>query len=283
MAEDVVEHSIAVPRAEPDSLVEPLRPREHPRVYRWRFGLAYLVLAVLGGAGVGLAVMLLDRPEDAREVAWSDWKPVGRETSYARQIAEFISPRYRGTDGNQLVPVVGAGPPTVAGLPVEAIVIRHEPPVARGRSEFEVHGAGNTVAYTLCGSGVLCSSETQTSPEELLLLRRQGLELALYTLKYVEEAEAVVVLLPTDIAGTPDDRSDDRRPALYFRKSQFGRELDRPLRATLPAAASDSDQAQAADAVAVGRLTNANFFDARPDRLQNDAAYLDLTPTNARP
>jgi hypothetical protein len=283
VAEDVVEHSIAAPRAEPESIVEPVRPREHPSVHRWRFGLAYLALAVLAGAGIGIAVMVLDRPEKAEPAAWSEWRPVGRANSYARQIAESVSPDYRTSAGTQLAAVI-AGPPTAGGLPVQAVVIRHDPPIASAPPQYEIYAAENTVAYTMCGGAALCSLDGEVTTEQLYLMRRQALELSLYTFKYVADAESTVVLLPPDLAGTPEDRSDDQLTGLYFKKNDFTRELNRPLRTTLPgttvAAGGESSNA---DFDAVERLTRANIFEFRFDRLQNDAAVLMLTPLNARP
>jgi hypothetical protein len=284
VAEDVVHQSVAVPHADPAPLLRPGSVRaEDPRVYRWRFGIAYIVLAVLAGAGIGAAVMVLDRPEEAAPPAWSEWRPVGRTTSYARQIAESVSPDYRTSGGAQLAAVI-AGPPTAGGLPVQAVVIRHDPPIASAPAQYEIYAAENTVAYTMCGGAALCSLDGDVTADELYLLRRQALELSLYTFKYVADAEATVVLLPPDIAGTPEDRSDDQLTGLYFKKKDFARELARPLRTTLPGTtAAAGGESSNADLDAVERLTRANIFEFRFDRLQNDAAVLMLTPLNARP
>jgi hypothetical protein len=283
VADDVVEHSVAVPRAEPEPLIKP-RPAETPTVHRWRFAVAYLALALVAGTGIGAAMLLLQRPEEAQPPAWSDWRPVGRTTSYGAQIAEFVSAGYRGADGEPLTAAI-AGPLTAAGLPVQAILIRHDPPIASGRREYELYGADTTVTYQLCGRPPLCSLEGGTMTEQqLLVLRRQALEFALYTFKYVAGADAALVLLPPDLAGTPEDRNDDRLTAVYFRKQELAPELARPLRATLPATGQPPSAARdEADAAAVARLTRRNIFDYQFDRLQNDAALLVLTPENARP
>ena len=140
MAEDVVEHSIAAPRAEPDSIVEPIRPREHPRVYRWRFGIAYFVLAVLAGVGVGIAVMIVERPDEAAAPAWSEWQPVGRETSYPDQIAEYVGQGYRLQSGSPLAAVI-ASPPQVntdANVAVQAVVIQNQSALPSADPDVEI-------------------------------------------------------------------------------------------------------------------------------------------------
>src|SRR5205823_2550110 len=57
---------------------------------------------------------------------------------------------------------------------------------------------GNTIAYNLCGiGGKNCAIGVGTpSTNRLLLLRREALELALYTFKYISSANNVVAILP---------------------------------------------------------------------------------------
>jgi len=57
---------------------------------------------------------------------------------------------------------------------------------------------GNTVAYNLCGiGGKNCSIGTGApSTDRLLLLRREALELALYTFKYLGGTDNVLAVLP---------------------------------------------------------------------------------------
>ena len=69
--------------------VDAPRRTSEPRPFRYRFGLAYLVLAVVAGLGVGAAIILIDR-EPAPHTTWSTWKPAGREGSYPSQIADFV-------------------------------------------------------------------------------------------------------------------------------------------------------------------------------------------------
>ena len=58
--------------------------------------------------------------------------------------------------------------------------------------------SGNTIAYNLCGiGGKNCAIGIGTpSSARLLLLRREALELALYTFKYVHGVQNVVAILP---------------------------------------------------------------------------------------
>jgi hypothetical protein len=282
VAEDVVEHTVVAPRAEPEALVEPRRPREHSRFYRWRFSLAYLALAAVAGVGVGVAIMIYQRPADVEEAAWSTWRPTGRETSYADQVADFVARRYRSESGNQLVGVL-AGPPVVENLPVQAVAIENRSAVPNARPEIEIFQTGDSVMYTLCGLGEQCSiREGEASEERMQLLRRQALELSLYTFKYVEDANSTIVLLPPNL-GDPEDPQDDTAAALFLRKQDFGRELGQPLRQTLaeetPPAIAEFDPREA---LIVDRLTEQNLFLYGYQQVPTGGAIIVLSPLTAR-
>ena len=286
MAEDVVEHSIAVPRAEPETLVEPVRPREHPSVHRWRFGLAYLVLAVVAGAGIGFAVMLLDRPEDRAGPAWSEWKPVGRETSYPDQIADFVGQGYRLENGSQIAAVIASQPrvDTSTSVPVQAVVIQNQSALPSAASDVEIVPTDDTVMYTLCGLGAQCSIATGTpTSERLQLLRREALELSLYTFKYVDGAESTIVLLPPNLGEDAQDPADDQSVALFLQKKDFRKELSQPVRNTLLLATPPQvSELNAREALIINRLTDPNIFQYQFEQVQTGGALLILAPVNAR-
>lgn len=286
MAEDVAEHTVAVPRAEPEPLVEPRRPREHPRIYRWRFGIAYLVLAVLAGVGVGVAVMLVERPEDRAGAAWSEWKPVGRETSYADQIADFVGKGYRLENGSQLAAVIASQPrvDTSTSVPVQAVVIQNQSALPSADPDVEIVPTQDTVMYTLCGLGAQCSIGQGTpSAERLSLLRREALELSLYTFKYVDGADSTIVLLPPNLGENAQDPADDQAVALFLQKKDFSRELSRPVRDTLLLAAPPQvAELDAREALIVDRLTDPNIFQYQFEQVQTGGAILILAPVNAR-
>jgi hypothetical protein len=82
--------------------------------------------------------------------------------------------------------------------------------------------------YILCGDGPKCSiKEGKPSLARGAVLRREALELALYTLRYVDGAESVVAFFPPQTGKDPTF-------AFYFAKSDFSDELRNPLRQTLP-------------------------------------------------
>jgi hypothetical protein len=253
--------------------------RERPSVaYRFRFAIAYLLLAAIAGGAAGGAIVLWDRPE-AQPDKWSDWRPTGREAQYASEIADHVSGRYQDAQGQQLVAVL-AGPPRVQGEPVTAVAIQAD---TADPNDLAFESLGKGVMYQLCGGGELCAfRDGQLDAQRLRLLRRQSLELALYSFKYVDDLDSVVTLLPPDPDETTQDPADAATIALFFRKRDFGRELDQPLAQTLrnPTTARVAEMG-AQDALLVDRLTRTRLFSYSFTRVQDGTAMMFLTPLSA--
>jgi hypothetical protein len=243
--------------------------------YRFRFGVLYVVLAAIVGAAIGAAVVLASRPEPAAKAAWSDWQPEGRENEYPGEIAQHVGSRYRLPSGKQIVGVL-AGPATVQDLPIRAVLIQHDASNPTKQDDVEVIEVGNSVMYNLCGIGERCSiAEGKPSQQRARYLRREALELALYTFKYVEDVDSVIALLPVNL-GDPSTDEDDTSTALFLEKKKFRRQLGTPLARTLKPAASmklDPEEGQLVDS-----LTSPNhyLYDIQPT--QDLSAIMRLVP-----
>ena len=123
------------------------------------------------------------RPRRPRNRPWSAWQPASNGVDPAQQIAGARRAAYRLDDGKQIVQVTG-GPPTLEGQPLMLGVVRS------GQTPAALEG--NSVLYQLCGDGTDCSIKAgKASTERGLLLRREALELALYTFRYVGGANQV--------------------------------------------------------------------------------------------
>jgi len=265
---------------------EPLVPvvradrRERARLtsYRFRFGLVYFLLAALMGGAVGSFIVLAGRPAPAENEAWSSWKPEGRENAYPTAIADHVAPRYRLPSGKQLVGVL-AGPAEVQDLPIRAVLIQHESSTPTLRDDVEVIETGSSVLYNLCGTGTRCSIlEGDPTPARAQLLRREALELALYTFKYSDGVDSVIALLPVNL-GDPKDEQDDTTTALFLQAKDFRDELQVPLRRTLaappPIAGAELDPT---DGLVVDQLTQRRLYlyDIQPT--QDLSAIMRLAP-----
>jgi hypothetical protein len=187
--------------------VAPARPEYReasPHSSKFRVALATLVgIAV---AAVAVAVGLLVSGSHGGSTAkWSSWSPPDSGTAGEREIAEHIAPLYRisATDQLDVVTLVNlqnaaAAPSTSASTTTTPssglqVAVRADP----SSSAVSLLN-GKTVAYNLCGIG---SSNCvigvgKPSTDRLLLLRREALELALYTFKYIGGVQNVLAILP---------------------------------------------------------------------------------------
>ncbi|MGH3133890.1 MAG: hypothetical protein ACRDNY_09175 [Gaiellaceae bacterium] len=240
MAGDVMRRSASEAQAAPKGTTLPARAesradRARRLVYRGRFAILYLLLAVVAGAAVGALVVLVGRGSPSPAPPWSEWEPTGTAERRVAQIGDHVSDPYRLPSGKELATVTYAGPPTVTGpdgstFQVRAIAVR--PDTSGGRAEttdVDTFNAASTVMYNLCGLGAACSiPEGRASVARGALLRRAALELALYSFTYVEGVESVAVLLPPRADGNAST-------AVFLERSDVRTALSRPLNQTLTA------------------------------------------------
>jgi hypothetical protein len=244
-------------------------------VHARKFRLVYAVLSLVVGAAVGGLIVLTGHAGSSSGPAWSAWEPNGDSTEQMQDIAAFVARQYRTGDGaRQLVAVSVERPPTVPvqQQPVKYVVL------SSGSTNPNVIAlsAQNTVAYNLCGNGNSCAiaSGSPTVARGAQLLRREALELGLYTLKYVSGVDSVVALLP------PQPGSQNRF-ALYFTEKALEPALDSPLSATLPAHGPLTPTSLAtADTTVVHRYADQNVFSYSFGQT-GDGFYIALQPPKA--
>jgi len=242
---------------------EPRVAPPHRRRFRLMFGLLGLLV---GGAVVGtVAIALGGSHSSPSDTIWSSWRPADGGLKGAQEIANHVAPTYRLADGKQLVAVSG-GPLEFARLPA-TVALRAEP----GGQNIEIV-PGDGILYTLCGLGENCAIRTgKPSQERHLLLRREALELALYSFRYINGVDSVVVLLPPRRGQQPSQ-------AMLFRNGDLNDQVDRPLRATLPTAPSTPDRLTTTDVTVVQRLTTPRLYNFRLQQGQDATVFLVLDP-----
>jgi hypothetical protein len=247
--------------------------------YRGRFTVLYFVLAVLAGAAIGTFVVLLQRGSPAPAPPWSEWKPEGSAERRAAQIGDRIPDPYRLPSGRQLATVTYVGPPTVTGpdgttFQVRALAVR--PDISRGQAEaddIDTVNASGTLMYNLCGLGNNCSiPEGKPSNARGALLRREALELALYTFRYVDRVQSVLVMLPP----RPDGRAST---AVFVERSDVRPQLARPLDRTFTAPLTPGVGELNGDELAVvERVTRARLYSFSYLQAQDGSPIMVLSP-----
>ena len=268
-----------VKRVEPElPLLPDRRERARRSSYRFRFGIVYVLLAAVLGAGVGSFIVLASRGEAPEEPAWSAWRPTGSKLAKVRQIADRIPKAYRNDDGSQLTVSLAStlAVPTENGdVPVRAVVVR--PDTSKGLAEeddIDTYDGREIVTFGLCGadSKQQCEIATGTSsPERFTLLRRQALELSLYTLKYVDDVDSVIVFMPPNQKGQSNG-------TVFLRRSDVADELERPLTSLLPTARPRLGALGSLEEGAILRLTQPRTYAAQVQPSPDGSFILVLTP-----
>jgi hypothetical protein len=270
---DVVESDAIDEEPDGDLLPERHRAAGAPAMasgsseYAPRFQFMTGALVAVGIAAIiGITVAIVGiSPGGDSGPAWSSWKPSSGGLQGATEIAGHIAGAYR-DQGRQLVKV-DANDISYKGIPL-LVAMRKS---AEEGGAIQVHDEKG-VLYQMCGLGVNCQIDSgKPSKERMLLLRREGLELALYSFRYLKDVKQVVVLIPA----TPGKA---QTIALYFSRDELRPELNRPLTSSLlPTAPTTKTVTLSPDARLVDQTTNPYLFSLMGSSF-NDRGYLVLDP-----
>jgi hypothetical protein len=270
--------------AEPDTAALP----PGPSPFRTRFG--FILGALLGvglAAAAAFALLLGSAPPAAVDQRladhWSEWfPPSGDIITGTSAIADHVQAEYKRADGKQLVSVHG-GPFYYAGATAPLpFAVRLQP----ADGSIRDLGSAGGVLYTLSGTGAGGKIVgDKATPARHRLLRREALELALYTFRYVDSSTMFVALLPID-APKPATKGKKQAAAaagsrelqaLFFRPGDLKAELKTPLARTLtPAIKLNPKQLEPGEAARVDKLTNGNMFTAAFTQQVDGQLYLVL-------
>ena len=127
--------------------------------------------------------------------------------------------------------------------------------------------------YTLCGLGTACSiAEGKPSTARGQLLRREALELALYSFHYLDGIDSALVLLPP--------RADGKAAtAVFVERSDVRPELRRPLDETLTAPLTPGvGEIQPDEQRVVDRTTRSRLYEYSYLQAQDGSPVMVLTP-----
>ena len=284
------EHPPVVLPAEPDATppAEAAAP-PGPSAFRARFG---FVMGALAGCAVAAAVLLVvlisgdgkrsspgTGPDEGLAADWSPWKPHTSGTiAGAEEIAKEIEGNYKDVKAKRLTGIKG-GPIALNTLPAALAI-----PAAGDRFAI-VQGVG--VQYTLAGFGKDGRLQgTKPSTERRRLLRREALELSLYSFRYLPEVTMVVTLLPpapkveqVHPKAKPAKAAQAepyQRQALFYRPGDLRKQLRAPLARTMAVEPPQPDELSRTEAKRIDRLTLPNLFTHRYIQQQDGSIYLVL-------
>ncbi len=279
----------------------PTQREPSPHSHKFRVAIAMLI-----GIGISAVVVALAAAGSGGSVAssftWSSWKPPDNGTQGASEIADHIAPAYRLSAVDQLdvVTVVNLTSPSSAAAATSGsatpsglqVAVRQNP----SSSQVSLLG-GDTIAYNLCGIGTTnCAIGVgQPSAERLLLLKREAMELALYTFKYISGVQNVVAILPpghtiqtSTLTLKPPSANAKATPkpvdiALLFLKDELKPLLQHPLSATFPeqfppSVPELSAWSQTEEAGLVAQVTASGLFTEKLVQAQDGSNLIVLDP-----
>jgi hypothetical protein len=252
----------------------PTPPRVHP--HRLRFVFLYTLLGAALAAAV-LGVVVYAGRAISPGPAWSSWKPSGGGLGAAKKIADHIAPKYRLPDGNQLVDIIPKGPSvSLSGqdIPIPLIAVRGP----KGKilpDQIVQTSSDNTLTFSLCGLGQSCAIATgKPSVERATLVRREVLELALYTFKYVPSVKRIVAFMPPPTGTQP-------QYVVYLQKNDLSRQLNEPLDDTLKPRVPLPTQITPREQQRIDSLTLSRIYKFGLSQTQQGEAVLVLQPLKA--
>ncbi|MEA2386699.1 MAG: hypothetical protein QOJ22_873 [Thermoleophilaceae bacterium] len=279
-AETPVETTPGVAATPDPAPIVPSRARvvHQAKTYGIRFVGIYAVLGLVCAGALTAFVVLVLKPGQEPAAAWSSWRPgSGSTATRTKDIADHVAARYRLSEGgSQLVAVLPSGPSVTSGtstIPIKAIAIRRAPQSNAGIRIIQ--DTSKSRIYTLCGLGKNCSIETGTpSATRGRLVRREALEMALYTFKFVPAVESIIAFMPPPPGETTTS-------VLLLEKGDLKEQLDMPLAKTLSLATPPLPDAEdLGEAATIDRLTSKKVFSYELQALQTGGAALVLDPVS---
>lgn len=277
--------------AQPVLRTDPRRLPRLPTPHAAKFRLALAALAGIAAGALAIAVVILGhgtaRATLAVSGSWSSWAPSSSGSAGVAQIADHLAPYYRESAAQQLdvITPISVSQPTAAGTTSGNGLTVAVNTGAPGKGQSLGLLNGKTVAYNVCGLGPRnCELAGTPSVARMLLLRREALELALYTFRYIANSQNVVVVLPPARTVSSGGSAAPATPvtvAVAFVRRALEPWLQVPLSRTLqqypPAVAELNIWKQTPEAGLVDQITAHALFSSQIESLQVGGRVLVLS------
>ena len=199
----------------------------------FRFALIYGALGTVLLASIVGVFLIASQAAPPKPPAWSTWRPTpGNSAAVATEIATHVANQYKlNKAGAPLVAIVPTAPEGTMGTTVTPVsTIGFLTSATATSCCARVVSTADNVQDQLCGLGTRCAiTRGAATVDRGRLVRREALELALYTFKYVPKVNAMIAYIPP-VAGT------NRITLLYLERSNLQSALDKPISQTLPLA-----------------------------------------------
>lgn len=217
-----------------------------------RFTGLYIVLGGLLIAGVAVGAVMISHSGGSKPQPWSTWRPArGNAQKVTDEIVSHISQGYvLSKGGGQLIAIVASSPELTQGTNIAKISEICTLANANAENCSRLISTSGDLQEQFCGLGESCSIQRGTASESReRLVRREALEVALYTFKYVPSVNAVIAYMPPPPGENPST-------LLFLERSNLQKELSMPLAKTLPLESPPlPSQTDAQESKAIDKLT----------------------------
>jgi hypothetical protein len=242
-----------------------------------RFAFIYGGLGAIAVASIVGLVLVARQPGPPKQPAWSTWKPQTSSTAnMTQQIADHVAAQYKlSSSGGQLLAIIPSKPEITRNTKVSDVSTIAIRPSASSQNFSRIVATKGNEQLQLCGLGSECSIDhgTATAARERLT-RREALEVALYTFKYVPSVNALIAYMPPPPGQTP-------QTLLYLERANLSDQLKQPLSRTLPLGKPPlPSQTDRKESSTIDRLTLPVEYSFGYQPLSNGTDALILTPTS---
>ena len=128
-----------------------------------------------------------DKTQTVELSTWSAWQPTRGDGDPIQQIVDHVGPEYRLPSGKQIVAVTG-GPSQIEGIPL-VVALRSDP--AKNGDEHPREQERRPLPDVRPRARTARSRRASPPRSAACYLRREALELALYTFNYVADIDGV--------------------------------------------------------------------------------------------
>jgi hypothetical protein len=249
-------------------------PQPQTRPHRTRFFVIYTLLGLALGAAVAGVVVYAGRSINPAP-KWSTWQPTGGGLGAAKEIADRVGRTYRLPSGEQLVDVIAKSPsvsPANQQIPIHYVAVRGSN--GSGDAIFPI-SSDDSVMYSLCGLGTSCAIDKgKPSVERGTLVRREILELALYTFKYISGVKHVIAFMPPTPGSQP-------QYVIYLQRGDVASQLNIPLVKTLGNKVPLPTKITRGEQQTIDAATESKVYKFSLSQAQQGDAILVLAPLSA--
>ena len=205
--------------------------KRRPHAQRFALGMGALVAAA--ASALTATFFVATRSDDkAKSSGWATWQPTKSDQDGLDQIASHVMAQYKLDSGRRLL-TIEAGLSDSFGAPLRPVVAFAKPGSKQGQTPGFRPLPDSTIFFRFCGTGDACRLAGKPSTNRMSLIRRQALELSLFSLRYNPDIDSVLVFLPPVVSQGVATGTAPPDLGILVRRADVAQALAAPLARTI--------------------------------------------------